>query len=80
MNPTQTREQELFEKIFNLQTEIENPSTEYFARIDAQSELVELNYEYTELQKVECIATNQHFRHNTSVGGNDVCFNCGATN
>ncbi len=52
MNPTtsQERQKELFEQMFNLQTEIENPDTDYFVRLDAQSELVELNHEYTELK------------------------------
>ena len=80
MNSTtsQERQKDLFEQMFNLQTEIENPDTDYFVRLDAQSELVELNHEYTELCKVECVAIGEHNKRIVSDGGYDVCFSCGA--
>ena len=41
MNSTtsEERQKELFEQMFHLQTEIENPDTDYFVRLDAQSKL-----------------------------------------
>jgi len=74
----QERINQLFEQMFHLQNEIENPDTDYFVRLDAQRELVDLNDEYTKLQRVECVAEGEHNKRIVSDGGYDVCFNCGA--
>jgi hypothetical protein len=57
---------------------LKSPSLTIDERQDLERQRRDLEDDITHEFALECIAEGEHFRQITSVGGYDVCFNCGA--
>lgn len=63
--------------ISEVNAKLKSPSLSNDERQDLERQKRDLEDDMTHEFALECIAEGEHFRQITSVGGYDVCFNCG---